>query len=120
MKWSIKPVLASIALLLILAGAGLGLYAYQGTLLGSENSPNGEFTIRYYRSFNPFRIIWSMPGSSACEPRWVRLYDKSDTKLYEHYTTSCSLEMQVNWLDRQVVLPDGTTIWELPRAGSKQ
>jgi hypothetical protein len=117
MKRRTKTVLASVALLLVLAGAGLGLYAYLGVYLGAESGPNNEFSLRYYRSFNPFRMYWSTPGGTACEPRWIRLYDKSGNKLHELYTTSCALEMPVNWLDGQVVLPDGNTVWALPDGG---
>ena len=114
----LKIVLVSVLLLLILTGTGLSLYAYRGVYLGSENSPNNNYSLRYYSSFNPFKIFWSMPGGSACEPRWIRLYDKSETKLNELYTTSCALEMQAHWIEKQVILPDGNTIWELPSSGN--
>lgn len=115
MKKYTKAVLAAITLLLIFVGAGLWFYTYRGVYLGAEDSPNSEYSLRYYSSFNPFRMLWSMPGDSACTPRWVRLYDKSENKLKELYTTSCELEMPANWLDKQVVLPDGKTVWGLPK-----
>lgn len=62
--------------LLLLAGSSLALYAYAGAYLGEESSPNHQYTLRYYRSLNPFKVVWSVPGDSACQPRWIRLYDK--------------------------------------------
>ena len=115
----LKLALVSGLLLLITVSASLGIHAYRGTYLGSEDSPNKKYSIRYYSSFNPFRMFWSMPGGSACEPRWVRLYDNAETKLQEVYTTSCALEMEVNWLGKQVILPDGKTIWQLSNSSNQ-
>jgi len=114
----LKFFLVSGSLLLMLAGAGISIFAYRGVYLGTEISPNKKYSLHYYRSYNPFRMFWSMPGGSACEPRWVRLYGVSEKKLNELYTTSCALEMQATWLDKQVILPDGDTIWELPGSGN--
>lgn len=110
----LKILLSSVFVSLILAGVVLGVLAYRGVYLGAENSPDNKYTLRYYRSHNYFKLFWSMPGGPACEPRWIRLYDGAETKLNELYTTSCALEMSVSWLDKQVILPDGSTIWELP------
>jgi hypothetical protein len=92
----------------------LSVKAYRGTLIGEHRSPDGAFSLRYYESFNLFEIVWSMPGDSACEPRWVRLFDKADHKLKEIYTTSCNLENRPRWLETELILPDGETIWKLP------
>lgn len=88
--------------------------AYRGQYLAQESSPTGEYTLKYYSSFNPFKIQWTMPGDSSCKPRWVRLYNKNGDKLNELYSNDCAIEMQVSWFDDQVVLPDGETIWPLP------
>ena len=110
----VKNILIFFALLLVLAATGLGIYAYRGSYLGEEYSPNKEYTLRYDSSINPFKMYWSMPGDSACRPMWVRLYDQSGAKLNELYTTSCELGMRASWYDQQVTLRDGNTMWDLP------
>lgn len=93
---------------------GLGVYTYRGIFLGEEYSPNKEYLLRYYSSFDPFSMYWSMPGGTACKRRWVRLYNKEGNKLNEIYTTDCALENQAQWLDTELILPDGNTVWVLP------
>ena len=100
--------------IVVFAGIGLGVYVYRGIFLGEEYSPNKAYSLRYYSSFNIFHMEWSMPGDSACKPRWVRLYDKNGTKLNELYSSDCALENQVHWLDTEIILPDGVTVWRLP------
>jgi len=104
------------ALVLLLGSVFTAIQAYRGTYIGEDTSPDGMFTLRYYKSFNPMRIIWSMPGDTACTPEWVRLYDSNDEKLNELYSTSCQREMDPRWINKKVYLPDGVTVWILPRA----
>jgi hypothetical protein len=99
---------------LLLGGSLVALQAYRGTLTGEEHSPDGAFSLRYYQSFNPFKIEWSMPGGSACKPFWIRLYSKDDEKVKELYTTNCQMEMDPLWSENEVFLPDGETVWSLP------
>ena len=110
----IKRGILTILAVLIIPGIGLGIYAYRGTYLGGETSPNNNFILRYYSSINPFKMHWSMPGGSSCKPAWLRLYDKSGKKLKELYTTDCSFEGKTHWLDNELLLPDGKTILKLP------
>lgn len=114
MKTIPKNYLKYLLIALILAIMVTGFLAYHGQYLGQEKSPNGMYTLKYYSSFNPFKMQWSMPGSSSCKPRWIRLYDKQGNKLKELFTTECEMEMPVRWLDKQAILPDGKTIWQLP------
>jgi hypothetical protein len=88
--------------------------AYRGTYLGEQQRPDEMFSLHYYKSFNPFQMVWSMPGDTACTPEWVRLYNRDGEKLNELYTTNCKREMEPHWLEDQVILPDGETIWRLP------
>lgn len=117
MQKKIKIGMLSAILLLITMSLCLGIFMYRGVYLGEERSPNKEFFLRYYSSINPLKMFWSMPGGSSCKPRWLRLYDKSGDKLNELYTTDCALEMPVNWLGSEIILPDGNTLWTLPREG---
>jgi hypothetical protein len=107
-------VLLLAAVLVISGGLLLALLAYQGTYLGEQQSPDGMYSLRYYKSFNPFVMVWSMPGDTACTPEWVRLYSKAGEKLNELYSSSCMREMDPLWDKSEVVLPDGATIWKLP------
>lgn len=100
--------------ILLLGGLLAAVLAYRGTYLGEQQSPDGMFTLRYYKSFKPFAMVWSMPGDTACTPEWVRLYSHDNKKLNELYTTSCHREMEPHWYEDQVILPDGETIWKLP------
>lgn len=95
--------------------AGLSVIMNSGVFLGEEFSPDRAYSLRYYRSFNPFRMIWRMPGSSVCKPRWIRLYDKDGTQLNELSTTDCAFENPTYWFHDEVVLPDGVTVWRLPQ-----
>jgi hypothetical protein len=72
------------------------------------------FTLHYYKSFNPFRMVWSMPGDTMCTPEWIRLYNRNGDKINELYTTNCKREMEPHWHEDQVILPDGLTTWKLP------
>jgi hypothetical protein len=110
----LKALLYGFILVTIVGVAAFYYYRYHGILLGEEHSPDGKYSLRYYRAYNPFVMVWSMPGDSACKPRWIRLYGKDGDKLEEMYTTDCSLENPVYWLDSELILPDGDTIWRLP------
>lgn len=99
---------------LLLGGLVTAIQAYRGTYLGEEVSPDGMYSLRYYQSFNPFQLSWSMPGDAACTPEWVRLYSKEGEKLNELYTTNCQREMAPLWSDKKVFLPDGDTVWTIP------
>lgn len=109
-----KKLVLTIVIILLLIAIGLSTFAYIGSYIGEEKSPDQNYTLKYFKSFNPLKIYWSMPGGKACEPRWIRLYDQTNKKLNQLYTTSCELEMQVTWTNNQVFLPDGKTIWPLP------
>lgn len=109
----------AIILILVITLVSLGIYTYRGSYLGEESSPNKAYSLRYYSTINPLKMFWSMPGGSSCKPRWIRLYDKSGAKLNELYTTDCALEMPINWLDKELILPDGNTIWNLPGSGGQ-
>jgi hypothetical protein len=100
--------------ILLLGGVLTAILAYQGTYLGEQQSPDGMYSLHYYKSFNPFVMAWSMPGDAACTPEWVRLYSKKGEKLNELYSSSCMREMNPLWDENEVVLPDGQTIWKLP------
>ncbi len=89
--------------------------AYRGNYIGQENHPNGDFSLRYYSTFNPFKMEWSMPGGSSCKPRWVRLYNREGSKLNEVLLTDCDMEMEAQWVENQVILPDTETIWDLQK-----
>lgn len=97
---------------IILAGVGLDIYL--GNYLREERSPDQEHVLRYDSATDSFNLTWSLPGKSDCTPRWIRLYDRHGKKLNEMYTTDCALENPVIWLEGEVVLPDGKTVW--PRA----
>ena len=101
-------------IVLLLGGLLTAILAYQGTYLGEQKSPDGRYSLRYYESFNPFKMKWSMPGDTACTPEWVRLYSKEGDKLNELYSTNCLREMDPLWDKNEVILPDGETIWKLP------
>ena len=106
------------AALLLGSGILLAMGTYCGSLLGEEHSLDGAYSLRYYKTLNPFGMVWSMPGDAACEPLWIRLYDRKDTKLAEMLTTNCELENEPRWLERELILPDGKTIWKLPGVGT--
>jgi hypothetical protein len=99
---------------LLVSGLLTVFFAYRGTYLGEQQSPDGMFTLHYYKSFNPFRMVWSMPGDTMCTPEWIRLYNRNGDKINELYTTNCKREMEPHWYEDQVILPDGLTTWKLP------
>lgn len=99
---------------LLLGGALLTVLSGRVTLIGEQHNPDGMFALRYYRVFHPLRMVWSMPGDSACEPRSARLFAKDGSELNGMQTTSCDLENQPRWLETELVLPDGKTVWQLP------
>jgi hypothetical protein len=107
-------------LLIIIAIIITAYLAYKGNYLGEESNPDGEYTLKYYSTFNPFKMQWSMPGGSSCKPRWVRLYNKAGDKLNELYTTDCAMEMDARWIGGEVILSDGNTMWTLPGSNSKK
>jgi hypothetical protein len=116
-----KPLIRYMAILvvvLLLVGLLVAIQAYRGTYLGEQQSPCGRFSLRYYESFNPFKMKWSMPGDAACTPEWIRLYSKNGEKLNELYTTSCETEVEPHWLNDELNLSDGVTIWKLPERSS--
>lgn len=115
MKWKrlIKFIFIFL-LVLLLGGLVVAVQVYRGTYMGEESSPDGRFSLRYYKTFHVFKMVWSMPGDSACTPEWIRLYSKDGEKLNELYTTSCSREMGPLWNESEVFLPDGVTVWKLP------
>jgi hypothetical protein len=100
---------------ILLGGIIAAFLFYRGTYLGEQPHPQGGFSLRYYKSYNPFQMVWSMPGDSACTPEWVRLYNRDGEKLNELYSTNCKRGMEPHWLEGQVILPDGETIWSLPQ-----
>lgn len=102
------------AILSLSGGAWLAFRYYHGSYLGEEQSPDGKFSLRYYKSVDPFRIRWSMPGDGACDPLWVRLFDQKGRQLNELRSSSCMRENQVLWTDGEVFLSDGITVWKLP------
>ncbi len=82
-------------------------------MLGEEFSQNKKYSIRYYESFAPFKVNWTMPGDESCKPIWVRLYNDSGNKINEVFSNNCELENEITWLEKEVILPDGNTIWAL-------
>jgi len=90
------------------------IQVYQGTYTGEQRSPDGMYSLRYYKSFIPFVKVWSMPGDTPCTPEWVRLYSKDGEKLNELYSSNCLREMDPLWDKNEVILPDHETIWQLP------
>ena len=89
------------------------IMAYRGSYIVQENYPNGEFSLKYYSTFDPFKIQWSMPGGSSCMPRWIRLYNREGSKLNEVLLTDCDMEMKAHWIENPMILPDTKTIWNL-------
>lgn len=90
------------------------VWSYYGEFLYEEVSPNKEFSLRIYKKPGLFEMNFTMPGDSTCRPIWIRLYDSKGKKHNEMLSDDCSLEGKIFWLEHEVLMPDGSTIWKLP------
>ena len=65
-------------------------------------------------SFSPTYAGWSSPGILPVNQDECVSMANPKPNSRSHIPQAAPLEMQVNWLDKQVIHPDGNTIWEFP------
>ena len=115
---AIKYFIVIVIVIVLLMVVSIAIYTYRGTYLGEEFSDDKQYSLRYYSTIhplNPLRLSFSMPGGSACQPEWVRLYNSRGEKLNEILSSTCLREMDVSWLEGEVLIGDGETIWPLKK-----
>ncbi len=74
------------AALAILVAAIVGSYLWwkQGTLRYEEWSPNQQYVVRNYKTFE-FIPRFTMPGDGGHYSGYMRVYDKNGKQLYEEF-----------------------------------
>lgn len=111
-----------VTLSILVIGASLTTYKwYAGTYRWKNVSPDGEYELRYYDTFN-----FSLPRPFArCSSEWVRLYNNRGEKLKELLRHSCgSAGLGTEWHTRPRGFHgtggvsfdgnNGVEFWELP------
>jgi hypothetical protein len=71
--------------LLVAAIVGSYLWWKQGTLRYEEWSPNQQYVVRYYKTFE-FIPRFTMPGDGGHYSGYMRVYDRNGKQFYEEYS----------------------------------